>query len=309
MTASEHTPTPALLRTPRRSNRENVTDTPPPDDEAAGSRPAHAGWVVDHIRTHGPLTVAAFMAKALTDRDHGYYRHRPAIGTEARGGDFTTAPEISQVFGELIGVWLALAWQQFGAPDRLRIVELGPGRGTLIRDARRAFRQVVRTLGEPVPTLDLVLVEINPTLREIQAATLGTGSQEAMAGHAPRWVADVRQVAGDPSHTGSVDRSGAWPCVLVANEFIDALPVSQLVRTERSPTGWAERTVALDGEERLCFDKGAPAANPVGGAQGGQGTPNATAAAAIGAIAESRAETLRALALATTIAGWAAQAP
>ncbi|MCK5713727.1 MAG: SAM-dependent methyltransferase, partial [Hyphomicrobiaceae bacterium] len=91
-----------------------------------------AAQISQRIRSEGPLTVAEYMRVCLHDPAHGYYRTQQAIG---RAGDFITAPEISQVFGELIGLWCAVVWQQMGAPSTLNLIELGPGRGTLMRDA------------------------------------------------------------------------------------------------------------------------------------------------------------------------------
>ncbi|HWB50611.1 MAG TPA: SAM-dependent methyltransferase [Stellaceae bacterium] len=175
-----------------------------------------------HIRAHGPLTVAAFMAMALHDPRDGYYARRQPLGA---AGDFTTAPEISQIFGELIGLWCADLWQRMGRPDPVVIAELGPGRGVLMADFLRAaagvdgFRQAVR----------LHLVEASERLRVEQSRRL--------AAAAPVWCTDI---AGLPE----------GPLLLVANEFLDALPVRQLVRGRAH---WAERLLGLDADGELCF--------------------------------------------------------
>jgi len=177
------------------------------------------------IRAEGPLSVAAFMAIALHDPEAGYYARRDPLGS---AGDFVTAPEISQIFGELIGLWCAEAWRAIGRPDPVNLVELGPGRGTLMQDLLRAaaaapgFRRAVR----------LYLVEASPVLRGEQ--------QRGLADASPRFVAALGEVP-----TG--------PLLLVANEFVDALPVRQLVRGERH---WRERLVALDPADRLVFADG-----------------------------------------------------
>src|SRR5690606_12388826 len=119
----------------------------------------------ERIRREGPLSVADYMRACLDDPDHGYYRRRPAIGA---AGDFTTAPEISQIFGELIGIWAAVAWRAMGAPARVDLLELGPGRGTMISDALRAARVVPGFL----EAIDLKLVESNDALRDAQRQTL-----------------------------------------------------------------------------------------------------------------------------------------
>jgi NADH dehydrogenase [ubiquinone] 1 alpha subcomplex assembly factor 7 len=179
------------------------------------------------IALAGPISVADFMAEALGHPVHGYYRRATAIG---RTGDFVTAPEISQVFGELIGAWLAERWLALGQPDPVLLVELVPGRGTLLGDALRATR------GAPGfhAALRPHLVEIHPTLRDAQRQALQPyGSTVA----APVWherLADVPE----------------GPLLLVANEFFDALPVRQLQRT---PRGWAERMVGIDAQGALTF--------------------------------------------------------
>lgn len=168
------------------------------------------------IELEGPISVAAFMDAALSDPDHGYYRTRDPLG---RAGDFTTAPEVSQMFGELVGLWAAVAWRQLGAPDPVDLIELGPGRGTLMKDALRAI--------EGVPdfrnALRVHFVETSPALTIKQAASL-KGS-----GHAPEWHESLEAVP-------------PGPFVLIANEFFDALPIRQFVKTGDV---WRERLVGL----------------------------------------------------------------
>jgi len=170
----------------------------------------------------GPITVADFMTEALSNPRHGYYRDRDPLGAK---GDFITAPEISQVFGELIGAWLAERWMALGSPARVQLVELGPGRGTLLADALRATRKVPGFHG----ALDLHLVEINEALRQAQKSAIAAIAPEL----APHWHDSFANVP---------DRD----CLLlVANEFFDALPIRQLQRTEHD---WRERMVTLQGE-------------------------------------------------------------
>ncbi|MBS0541625.1 MAG: SAM-dependent methyltransferase, partial [Proteobacteria bacterium] len=164
------------------------------------------------------------MAEALGHPTLGYYRraHAHAGGPLGAAGDFTTAPEISQMFGELIGAWLADRWLAMGRPAPVRLVELGPGRGTLMADALRATRGVPGFHA----ALDLHLVETSETLRAQQAA--------ALAAFTPQWHERF-------------DLVPAGPLLLVANEFFDALPVRQFHRIDG---GWRERMVGLaaDGE-------------------------------------------------------------
>lgn len=176
------------------------------------------------IRDEGPLSVSRYMALCLGHPRHGYYMKQDPFGA---AGDFTTAPEISQIFGELIGLWAASVWQAMGAPTSIRLIEIGPGRGTLMQDMLRA--------GKVVPgfreALTVHLVETSPVLRERQKTTL------APSGLTPHWHERL-------------DQALAGPAIVVANEFLDALPLDQFVLT---PEGWRERLVGLDGEGRLAF--------------------------------------------------------
>ena len=177
--------------------------------------------IVDLIEAQGPISVAQFMTLALLDPKEGYYATRDPLGT---GGDFTTAPEISQMFGEMVGLWLVQAWADQGSPNNPRLVELGPGRGTLMADILR----VAKVAPDFIAELEVVLVEASPALQEIQAEKLrGSGA--------------------DISWQNQFDDSlDGRPLFLVANEFFDALPLRQYVKTAR---GWCERMVtAADGE-------------------------------------------------------------
>ncbi|QEX21032.1 ATP synthase subunit beta [Hypericibacter adhaerens] len=174
------------------------------------------------LRLTGPMTVAAFMQEALLHPEHGYYRRQPALGA---AGDFVTAPEVSQMFGELLGLWCLDYWERMGAPDPVLLVELGPGRGTLIADALRATR--LRPAFHRA--LRLHLVEASPVLRQRQREALAPfAGQIAPAA----WHETLAALPDDGTH-------GA-PLLLLANEFFDALPVHQF---ERGPEGWRERVV------------------------------------------------------------------
>lgn len=187
------------------------------------------------IRSEGPMGVAEFMAACLTDPDHGYYRRMPAIGAD---GDFVTAPEISQVFGELIGLWCAVVWQQMGAPSRLNLVELGPGRGTLMRDALRAAAVVPQFRVASA----VHLVESNATLRAMQAETLaGCGVPVRHHDDAVAALAERNGILAD------------GPVLVIANEFLDALPIAQL---QFAGGRWRARRVALGPDDGLFFAPG-----------------------------------------------------
>lgn len=178
--------------------------------------------IIRLIAQEGPLSVSRYMALALGHPRHGYYINRDPFG---RAGDFTTAPEISQMFGELIGLWAAHAWQAMGAPSRFRLTELGPGRGTLMADLLRAT-QIVPGFHD---ALSVHLVETSPALRARQAT--------ALQGIEPMWH--------DSASTALVG-----PVIVIANEFLDALPLDQFVMTER---GWRERLIGLDDAGELAF--------------------------------------------------------
>jgi NADH dehydrogenase [ubiquinone] 1 alpha subcomplex assembly factor 7 len=167
------------------------------------------------IGREGPLSIARYMADALGHPEHGYYRTRDPLGA---AGDFTTAPEMSQMFGELIGLWCAVTWRQLGRPEALALVELGPGRGTLMADALRAAAAVP----DFAAACRVHLVETSQPLIARQ--------RETLAGYAPAWHEALAAVP-------------RGPMIVLANEFFDALPIRQFVRT---PTGWHERLVGLD---------------------------------------------------------------
>ena len=166
----------------------------------------------NEIAMHGPLTVAAYMAAAMGHPEHGYYINRDPLGMT---GDFITAPEVSQMFGELIGLWGVAGWHQMGSPEAVRLVEMGPGRGTLMADTLRAGSALPGFLD----AAHIHLVETSPVLR---------GAQEnALAGRTVAWhdrIADLPD----------------GPILVIANEFFDALPIRQF---QRGRNGWHERMV------------------------------------------------------------------
>jgi SAM-dependent MidA family methyltransferase len=176
-----------------------------------------ADLLLTRIATTGPMTLADYMAECLLHPEHGYYSTRDPFG---RDGDFTTAPEISQMFGELIGLALAQCWLDQGAPAAFALAELGPGRGTLMADVLRATRKVPG-FGDAA---EVHLVEASAHLRLRQKAALPDG--------AVTW------------HDRG-DTLPALPLYLIANEFFDALPIRQFVR---DGTGWRERVVGSDGK-------------------------------------------------------------
>ncbi len=176
------------------------------------------------IAAAGPMPVGEYMALCLGDPRHGYYVTRDPLGAR---GDFITAPEVSQMFGELIGLWMAAVWKKMDSPKSIRVIELGPGRGTLMKDALRAL-QVMPGFREAI---ELHLVEMSPALKARQQRTLG-GLATPMFWHAA--LTDVPD----------------GPAIVVANEFFDALPINQAVKTER---GWHERCIGVDEDAKFAF--------------------------------------------------------
>ncbi len=229
---------------------------------------AMADHLRDRMSDQGPLTVAQFMEDALTHPRLGYYMGRDPFG---RGGDFITAPEISQMFGELIGLWCVIQWQAMGSPAPVNLVELGPGRGAMMADVLRAGRGAEGFL----ESLDVSLVEISPSLKALQEDTL-VKTPAINAARSLNWWSDFSEIP-------------EGPLLAVANEFIDALPVHQFQMT---PDGWRERLIGPgEGGFRFVLADGPPPEGVI---------PPAVDNAPEGAIAEVRP---RATALAQAMAG------
>jgi SAM-dependent MidA family methyltransferase len=176
------------------------------------------------IAVAGPMPLADYMRLCLTHPQYGYYVTHDPIGA---AGDFITAPEISQMFGELIGLWMAAVWQQMGAPENVRIVELGPGRGTLMIDALRA----AKTVRSFYTAIVLHMVEISPKLQAEQRQRLEGLGEPVL------WHPALTDIPGGPA-------------IIVANEFIDALPVHQAIK---QADGWHERVVEVAPDGKLAF--------------------------------------------------------
>lgn len=182
------------------------------------------------IKADGPLTVARYMREALLHPEHGYYTTREPFGV---AGDFITAPEISQTFGELIGLWSAAVWQQIGSPSNVALIEFGPGRGTLMADALRA----ARTVPGFSDAIEVHLVEASPRLRALQ--------REMQSGIEVAWHDTAETL---PHH----------PSLILGNEFFDALPIRQLIHRDGI---WRERCIAWESESEALgwSDMPAPA--------------------------------------------------
>ncbi len=184
----------------------------------AAERAAHSAALGRHlsglIRSHGPLTIDRWMADVLGHPEHGYYMTRDPFGLE---GDFITAPEVSQMFGELLGLWCAQTWHQMGSPKQVKLAELGPGRGTLMADAMRA----AKAMPGFSDAAEIHLMETSRPLREMQ--------RQALSNYDVTW------------HDG-FETIPNGPLLLITNELFDALPIRQF---ERTLEGWAERLVDL----------------------------------------------------------------
>ena len=180
--------------------------------------------IAANITHDGPITLEHYMGLCLGHPQHGYYMTREPFGAN---GDFVTAPEISQMFGELIGVWLAEAWRAAGAPTPANLIELGPGRGTLMSDVLR----VARIAPDFLDAVDPFLVEISPRLRDIQRQTLANAVKNIA------WLENF-------------ETAPHGPAFILANEFFDALPVRHYVKTL---AGWRQRLVGLHQTGALAF--------------------------------------------------------
>ncbi len=209
------------------------------------------------IGAAGPMPVNEYMALCLSDHRWGYYATRDPFGAR---GDFVTSPEISQMFGELVGLWMAAAWNRMGEPANVRVIELGPGRGTMMVDALRA----AKALPGFREAIVLHFVEISQLLQAQQERTLAELPVPMF------WHRTLSEVP-------------AGPAIIVANEFFDALPVSQAVKGD---DGWHERRIGIGEAGRLAF---VTAPEPLVGFE--PLLPQAVRAALPGAVFEWRSDT------------------
>jgi NADH dehydrogenase [ubiquinone] 1 alpha subcomplex assembly factor 7 len=209
----------------------------------------------------GPVTLAEYMSEVLTNPEAGYYTQRDVFGA---AGDFTTSPEISQMFGEMVGIWCVAMWEQLGKPPALRLVELGPGRGTMMADLLRgtapfaAFAQ----------SLSVAMVEVSPVLQRLQRQALRCGDPDADADAAGAHARSGLGAGASVSWHRSLEdvpaaAADGAPTLYIVHEFVDALPVHQFQRTDRA---WCERLVDVASPDsplhlRLVLSPGAtPAA-------------------------------------------------
>ncbi len=179
--------------------------------------------ILNDIKRHGAMNLGAFTSMALCHSEHGYYMKCNPFGAE---GDFTTAPEISQMFGEVIGAWVIDVWMHMGQPSSVYLIECGPGRGTLMADIMRAGKSVDGFAA----AVQIHLIEASAKLRQKQ--------DEALKGCNVSWYDDISEVDGNA------------PCIILGNEFLDALPIEQL---KRGSTGWQKRVLSMDDAKDFEF--------------------------------------------------------
>ncbi|MDE1991922.1 MAG: class I SAM-dependent methyltransferase [Rhizobiaceae bacterium] len=186
------------------------------------------------IRANGPLSITDYFSLCLADPQYGYYKTREPFG---RMGDFVTAPEVSQLFGEMIGIFMVHAWQRHGTPSGVRLVEIGPGRGTMMSDMLRVIGKLAPQLYD---VMSVHLVETSDRLQGLQRQTLEEHGDKIA------WHSDFESVP-------------AGFTLLAANELFDAIPIRQFVRTA---SGFRERTVGLDTNDELAFMAGVASLDP-----------------------------------------------
>ncbi|MCF6198201.1 MAG: SAM-dependent methyltransferase [Hyphomicrobiaceae bacterium] len=201
------------------------------EEEALATKNLLAMKLRAQIRADGPLSLHDYMQACLADPEYGYYLVREPFGV---GGDFITAPDICQVFGELLGLWCVHVWAELGQPKNCKLIELGPGRGALMSDALRA----VSLVPECVRSIDVHFVETSTALRTAQKEHIeGQAKDQEREIPALFWHDDLSSVPDGPTF-------------LIANEFMDALPIRQF---QMQGGQWFERQVGLDGEGGFAF--------------------------------------------------------
>ncbi|KAH7554035.1 hypothetical protein JRO89_XS12G0100100 [Xanthoceras sorbifolium] len=191
----------------------------------------------------GPVSVAEYMEEVLTNPKAGFYINRDVFGAE---GDFVTSPEVSQMFGEMVGVWAMCLWEQMGQPDRVNLVELGPGRGTLIADLLRGSSKFKKF----TESLHIHLVECSPTLQKLQHHNLKCTEEDNIGENVEKGT--ISTLAGTPVswHTALEQVPSGLPTIIIAHEFYDALPVHQFQRASR---GWCEKLVDVAEDSSFRF--------------------------------------------------------
>ncbi|CAI9752680.1 unnamed protein product [Fraxinus pennsylvanica] len=191
----------------------------------------------------GPITVAEYMEEVLTNPKAGYYINRDVFGAD---GDFITSPEVSQMFGEMIGVWAMCLWEQMGKPNKVNLVELGPGRGTLLADLLRGATKFKNF----TDSLHIHMVECSPTLQKLQYQNLKCMTENSSDGNEEKRIKST--IAGAPVswHASLEQVPTGLPTIIVAHEFFDALPLHQFQKASR---GWCEKMVDVTENSSFRF--------------------------------------------------------
>ncbi|KAL0395659.1 UNVERIFIED_CONTAM: protein arginine methyltransferase NDUFAF7, mitochondrial [Sesamum calycinum] len=217
----------------------------PPDHS---HEPTDDSELVKHLKNiikfrGGPITVAEYMEEVLTNPKAGFYINRDVFGG---GGDFITSPEVSQMFGEMIGVWTMCLWEQMGQPKRINLVELGPGRGTLLADLLRGASKFKNF----TESLQLHMVECSPALQKIQYQNLKCLTEDGTNGNTEKRC--ISTIAGTPVswHTTLEQVPTGFPTIIIAHEFYDALPVHQFQKASR---GWCEKMIDVTENSSFRF--------------------------------------------------------
>ncbi|PIA62500.1 hypothetical protein AQUCO_00200486v1 [Aquilegia coerulea] len=191
----------------------------------------------------GPISIAEYMEEVLTNPKDGYYMNRDVFGS---GGDFITSPEVSQMFGEMIGVWAMCLWEQMGQPDNVNIVELGPGRGTLMADLLRGASKFEKF----TKSLHIHMVECSPTLQKLQYKTLKCEDEDVSGSSGDKRTVSMFSGAPVSWHTTLEQVPSGLPTIIIAHEFFDALPIHQFQKASR---GWSEKMVDVADDSSFRF--------------------------------------------------------
>lgn len=178
------------------------------------------------IETNGPISLAEYMETCLYHEEHGYYMSSIPLGKD---GDFTTAPEITQIFGEMIGAWVADTWMKMGKPENWQLLEAGPGKGTLMKDMLRTLKYA---LPECYNACDITLLEVSPMLKIVQ--------REALMDHSICWASNLDEV------------DFSLPTIVIANELLDAFPVRQFKQKEEGQ--YTERLITVKNDKFTWVD-------------------------------------------------------
>ncbi|CAK9180379.1 unnamed protein product [Ilex paraguariensis] len=217
----------------------------PPDHS---HQPSSDSELVKHLKgiikfRGGPISVAEYMEEVLTNPKDGFYMNRDVFGV---AGDFITSPEVSQMFGEMVGVWVMCLWEQMGQPNRVNLVELGPGRGTLMADLLRGASKIKKF----TESLHIHMVECSPTLQKLQHCSLKCTDKDDADGNLEKQIISKLSETPVSWHATLEQVPTGVPTIIIAHEFYDALPVHQFQRASR---GWSEKMIDVAEDSSFRF--------------------------------------------------------